>query len=57
MVSPEAIEAAAIPFIVGFAVGLALGRAVFGNLFVGVPIGIVLFAGLYWLRAKLVAAV
>ncbi len=57
MVEPEAVEAAAVPFVVGFAVGLALGRVVFGNLLVGIPLGVVLFGVLYWLRAKLVASV
>ncbi len=57
MSNSDAIEAAAIPFVLGFAVGLALGRSVFGNLFVGVPLGFVLFVALYWLRTRLVASV
>ncbi len=57
MVTPAQIEAAAMPFVVGFAVGLAFGRAVFASTLVGVGLGIALFGVLYWLRARFVASV
>ncbi|ATW87650.1 hypothetical protein halTADL_0854 [Halohasta litchfieldiae] len=54
MVSPEQIEAMAIPFIFGGAVGLAIGRVVLNSTLAGIVIGLVLFGLLLALRSWIV---